>query len=207
MSKNQSFFDIQTATAWGHTLASFADWAITPASPTSILALDVGCGPGLLPALLSRRGCLAIGADLEFMPRPGRLHPTLLQSDAVHLPFVSFTFNLITATNTLFLLPNPQAALTEMARLLRPSGLLALLDPSERMSVSAAVALADTRGLTGLDRSSLLGWAARAETHHRWDEAQTCHLLESAGFILIDSVMKVGPGLARWVKARPTGSS
>jgi ubiquinone/menaquinone biosynthesis C-methylase UbiE len=163
--------------------------------------LDVGCGPGLLPALLVERGCRAIGVDLDFAPRPSRLHPALVQADALRLPFAPAAFDLITASNMLFLLPDPQAALAEMARLLLSGGLLALLNPSERMSVAAATTLADKRELTGLDRQSLLDWAARAEAHPRWGEAEIRRLLETAGFEIIESVLKVGPGLARWVKA------
>jgi hypothetical protein len=70
------------------------------------------------------------------------------------------------------------------------------------MSVAAAAELADARGLSGLDRESLLGWAARAEAGRRWTEGETRHLLEDAGLKMTDSVLKIGPGLARWVVAR-----
>lgn len=193
--------EIQTQTAWGRTLAGFAAWCLTPSPGVAPRALDVGCGPGLLPALLAERGCRAVGADLDGELLAHRLHPALACADALRLPFPSGAFDLLTASNVLFLLPDPPAALAEMRRVLRPGGTLALLNPSERMSVAAAAALAAERGLAGLERQSLLGWAARAESHARWDEAETRRLLESAGLTLTASTLKIGPGLARWVKA------
>jgi SAM-dependent methyltransferase len=200
MQPDPTFFEIQTASAWGQTLLRFAEWCLVNLPPGAA-ALDVGCGPGLLPAQLAQRGATAFGVDVEFIPRTARLHPRLAQADALRLPFPGAAFDLVCASNLLFLLPDPQQALQEMARLLRPGATLAVLNPSERMSVAAAAALADARRLSGLDRQSLLGWAARAESHHRWDEPALARLLASAGLTMTHSVLKIGPGLARWARA------
>ncbi len=192
-----SFLEVQTQTAWGRVLAGFVQWC---APQSGWLTLDVGSGPGLLPALFAGRGCRSFGCDLDGAALRGRLSSSLIQADACWLPFPSGTFDLVTATNVLFLLPDALTALQEMARLLRVEGVLACLNPSERMSVSAAAALADERGLQGLDRQSLLDWAWRAEAHHRWNEEQTVNLFAEAGFRRIEMTLKVGPGLARWVK-------
>lgn len=56
------FQELQTQTGWSRTLYGFALWC----SPKSgWLTLDVGCGPGLLPAIFSKFGCWAVGVDLE----------------------------------------------------------------------------------------------------------------------------------------------
>lgn len=192
-----NFLEVQTQTAWGRVLAGFAQWC---APQPDWITLDVGSGPGLLPALFAERGCRAFGCDLDDAVLRRRLYSSLVQADACWLPFSSETFDLVTATNVLFLLPEALMTLQEMKRLLRPGGVLALLNPSERMSVSAAAALADERGLRGLDRQSLLDWAQRAEAHHRWDEEQTINLFAEAGFCKIEMTLKVGSGLARWAK-------
>lgn len=192
-----SFLEVQTRTAWGRTLAGFAQWC---APQPGWITLDVGSGPGLLPALLTGQGCRSFGCDLDSATLRSRLSSSLVQADACWLPFPSGTFDLLTATNVLFLLPDALTALHEMARLLRPGGVLACLNPSERMSVSTATALADERDLQGLDRRSLLDWAQRAEAHHRWNEAQTVNLFAEAGFSVREMTLKIGPGLARWVK-------
>jgi len=192
---------IQTRTAWGRTLEAFAAWC---APEPGSLALDVGCGPGLQPALLERFGCRAFGADLDgAVLRADRLHARLLQADAACLPFPRGMFHLITASNLLFLLPEPVPALAEMRRLLRPGGQVCVLNPSERMSVAAASALAHERGLQGLGRQSLLNWAAKAEQHARWDEPALADLFAAAGLLLVESVLRVGPGLARFARGAP----
>ncbi|GAB4497352.1 MAG: hypothetical protein OHK0052_08790 [Anaerolineales bacterium] len=189
------FLQVQTQTAWGKVLQDFAEWC-HPKSGWR--ALDVGCGPGLLPALLGLQGIQAIGVDLDpqaFAPKP--LHPQLLTADVHALPFAPAQFNLITAVNLLFLLPEPLAPLRELTRLLLPGGTLALLNPSERMSLTAATALADARGLHGLARDSLLNWATRAETHFRWDESALRDLLTATGLRFERTDLRIGNGLAR----------
>jgi ubiquinone/menaquinone biosynthesis C-methylase UbiE len=193
-----NFLDVQTKTAWGRTLAEFASFC-NPGPATIIL--DVGCGPGLLPALLAERGCKSYGVDFDFSLLSSGIIPTLAQAEALSLPFQSATFNLVTATNLLFLLDDPVRALREWKRVLAPGGALCLLNPSENLSVPAASRLADERRLEGTARESLLNWAQNAETHSRWTEDETRELISRAGFRLEDSVLKVGPGFARFARA------
>lgn len=189
------FLQVQTQTAWGKTLQDFAEWC-HPQSGWR--ALDVGCGPGLLPALLGLRGVQAIGVDLYPQAfTPNRLHPQLLAADVHALPFADTQFHLITAVNLLFLLPEPLAPLRELTRLLLPGGTLALLNPSERMSLTAATALAEARGLHGLARDTLLNWAARAESHFRWSEPDLRALFHAAGLRFERTDLRIGSGLAR----------
>lgn len=194
-----SFFEIQTRTGWGRALQSFAEWC---RPEPGWLTLDVGCGPGLLPALFAQRGCRALGVELDRGSLAQRLHPTLVQATAMYLPFRSEAFHLVTASNLLFFLPDPEHALCEMARLARADGWVSLLNPSEKMSVAAATALTEQRGLSGLDRDSLIDWAMRAEVHPRWSEADLVSLFAGAGLILHETALKIGPGLARFARAR-----
>jgi SAM-dependent methyltransferase len=194
-----SFLEIQTQTAWGRTLQVFAAWC-RPQS--GWLVLDVGCGPGLLPAIFAGYGCQAFGVDLDAAALRQPLHPILAQAQAVELPFPEGVFDLVTASNLLFFLPDPRRALCEMRRLVRPGGWVALLNPSEHMSLAVATALADQRGLAGLDRVSLLGWARRAEANRRWDELEMAALFSAAGLSLQETILKVGPGLARFARGR-----
>ncbi len=195
-----SFLTIQTRTGWGRALEAFAGWC---APRPGELALDAGCGPGLLPALLQARGAIAFGLDLDPQALASPLHPGLVLGDALRLPFPGGLFHLLAASNLLFLLPDPQPALQELRRVLRPGGRLCLLNPSERLSQEAAETLARERGLQGAARQSLLGWARRAEANRRWSEAETAALLASAGLRLAESALRVGPGLARFSRAEP----
>jgi hypothetical protein len=100
----------------------------------------------------------------------------------------------------LFLLTSPLEALEEMVRLLAPDGQVAVLNPSEQMSVQAVQALVEARGLQGVARDSLLNWAERAEAHARWDEQDLRALFSAAGLQLADTCLRLGPGLARFAK-------
>ncbi|OGO14627.1 MAG: hypothetical protein A2032_04155 [Chloroflexi bacterium RBG_19FT_COMBO_49_13] len=114
------FHELQTKTGWGRTLYGFAEWC---APEPGWLTLDVGCGPGLLPAIFSQLGCRAVGVDLDpKMFHPSPLHPITSIADVNALPFPSHTFDLVTSTNLLFLLPQPILALIEMKRVLQPGG-------------------------------------------------------------------------------------
>ncbi len=195
------FLDLQTQTGWGQVLSRFRDWI---APQAGWLALDLGCGPGLLPALLAQAGCLAFGLDLEaemFKPKP--LHPQVVVAEILHPPFADRTFDLIAASNLLFFLPDPQAALRQMVRLLRPGGQIATLNPSEDLSVAAATKLAKTFRLSDLARETLLNWAARAEVNFRWTDTQTGQLFAAAGLELIATHTTMGPGLARFARGVP----
>jgi SAM-dependent methyltransferase len=199
LSDFSNFLDVQTKTAWGRTLGEFASFC--DPEPASLI-LDIGCGPGLLPAIFNREGHIAFGIDADFSLLSSTLSKNLAQADALAPPFLPSTFDLITATNVLFLLDAPLSALRTWMCLLAPDGDLCLLNPSENLSVSVATHLADHRNLDGTARESLLSWAKNAESHFRWTETEIRDLLSQAGLRLEESTQKVGPGFARFVRAR-----
>jgi SAM-dependent methyltransferase len=197
-SETGDFTFIQTQTGWQHTLRSFADWC---APQVGWRVLDLGCGPGIFPAMLSSRGCRAFGVDLDpnaFFPEP--LHEDVVIADAVRLPFPADSFAMVTASNLLFLVPDPVEVLRECARLLLPTGQVALLNPSENLDQSSALALAEARGLDLRSRETLLHWAQMAESHARWDLAAMERLFKAGGFKLVETRLRMGPGLARFAR-------
>jgi ubiquinone/menaquinone biosynthesis C-methylase UbiE len=192
------FYAIQTQTGWRYTLESFADWC-DPHPGGQVL--DVGSGPGLLPFLLRQRGCSAWGVDIDQeLVRQKRLGQSMLLADALFLPFPAHTFNLVTASNLLFFLADPGAALREMARLALPGGQVCLLNPSENLSLESAARLVKQRNLQGIAGSSLLDWAERAERHQRWSEPELDELYTNAGLMLLETDLRIGPGLARFAR-------
>ncbi len=199
------FLELQTRTGWGRVLEKFADWC-RPQPNTR--ALDVGCGPGLLPAILAKRGMRATGVDCDpgMFARP-RVYPWLTLSAATRLPFSGGSFHLVTASNVLFFLPDPLAALREMHRVLHPAGQVALLNPSEKMSITTAKELVDQHNLQDLARETLLNWADRAERHARWTETDLRELFAQTELLLTETTLTMGPGIARFARAVKKPSS
>ena len=110
-------------------------------------------------------------------------------------------FEAVTATNVIFLQRNPQAAVRGMARVCKPNGIVAMLNPSPQMSVAAATAHADRHGLTEFNRVSFINWGNVAEQAHRFSAEQITEMFEAAGLSEIVIEAKIG-GLALFAKAR-----
>ncbi|MEV5596430.1 class I SAM-dependent methyltransferase [Streptomyces sp. NPDC052496] len=140
--------------------------------------LDAGCGTGrALPALRAAVGAggTVLGADLtpEMLAaavRAGRarLAPLVL-ADVQRLPLSDGALDAVFAAGLLSHLADPEATLTECARVVRPGGRLALFHPVGR----AALAARKGRRLTPDD--------VRAEPHLR-------PLLTRCGWNLVDYV-------------------
>ncbi len=102
------------------------------------LILDVATGAGRLPLIMARNGSFrghVVGLDASRrMLDVGRQKVaaerfesfiTLMRRDAgERLPFGDEVFDVVTCLEALEFLPDPQAALEEMCRVLRPGGLL-----------------------------------------------------------------------------------
>ena len=131
------------------TAAAFADFALVDriAEAEHLLkliapagnerALDVACGPGTLarpfakhvawmggldltPAMLERARKDAIANHLDnFRP---------LRGNALNMPFADATFDIVVTSYSVHHLPDPVAAIREIARILKPGGKFGLLD-------------------------------------------------------------------------------
>ena len=194
---SEYFLELQTETGWGRMLASFARWC-APEPGTKVL--DVGCGPGLLPSCFAKEGVFAYGSDLDPKMFSQALHPEVLVADIAMMPFEEESFDMISASNLFYLLPEPFEGMQSIIRLLKPGGQLNMLNPSEHMSLSAAEKLADDSELTGVARESLLGYGQRAEECFRWSEADLINIYREIGFTMTDTTLKMGSGLVRYAK-------
>jgi demethylmenaquinone methyltransferase/2-methoxy-6-polyprenyl-1,4-benzoquinol methylase len=119
-----------------HTVARVRDILKRPESRV----LDLACGTGdLLIALEKEAGRRLIGSDFCHPMLTGartklqrdRLRSVLVESDALALPFPDASLDLITIAFGYRNLANYHAGLVEMHRVLRPGGVLAILEFSQ----------------------------------------------------------------------------
>lgn len=112
------------------------DWLNIPAGG---VALDVGSGPGTVTASLARVAGvdgLALGVDISepMLARAvdAQAGPNVgfLRADAQQLPFRDATFDAVTSLAVLQLIPNPSATLSEIVRVLKPGGRVAIMVPT-----------------------------------------------------------------------------
>jgi ubiquinone/menaquinone biosynthesis C-methylase UbiE len=94
--------------------------------------LDVGAGSGTFTNILSDRGFEVTSTDvtedaLEVLR--ARASGTVERADATSLPFAASSFDAVILGEVLEHVENEEAALAEMARVLRPDGVLALTVP------------------------------------------------------------------------------
>ncbi len=110
--------------------------SVLPELPEGDAILEVGAGPGVLHAQLVERYPLAVDCDLS----SGMLDKTrsrllkngqparLVQGNAENLPFAPNSFAAVTMTFVFSAIPDGLAAMCAIHRVLRPGGLLVLVD-------------------------------------------------------------------------------
>jgi SAM-dependent methyltransferase len=96
--------------------------------------LDVGCGANLdYDLFLAERGKDVVGVEfslsfLRLAPRHPRIQ--LVQGNATSLPFADGAFEAAICSETVEHIPSDEAAVAELARVLRPKGLLVFTVPN-----------------------------------------------------------------------------
>lgn len=96
--------------------------------PQGAVVLDVAAGPGNVATELIRQGAdRVVALDLSFNMlaegyRSGRVGISWVNGDALAIPFPDATFDAVTISFGLRNVTDPEAALTEFARVLRPGG-------------------------------------------------------------------------------------
>jgi SAM-dependent methyltransferase len=122
--------------------------------PGSAVA-DLGCGTGSLAVLLASAGHEVRGLDFSaHMVEAARakaagLPVEFTTGDAAHPPYPEGSVDVVLARHVLWALPDPAAAIDKWRRLLRPDGVLVLVEG--RWSTGAGLASAETLELVGRD--------------------------------------------------------
>ncbi len=120
--------------------------ALVPAASgrSHLVALELGCGAGTYVRLLAGLGYQAIGLDYS-LPSLGRARAAdpggkgrYVAGEAYRLPFSSDRVDVVVCIGVLQTLARPEAAVAEIARVLRPGGTL-LLETLNSRSLAARV--------------------------------------------------------------------
>ncbi|WP_434443900.1 class I SAM-dependent methyltransferase [Lentzea sp. E54] len=138
-----------------------AAWArlLLPLIPPAASVADLGCGTGSLSVLLAEAGHDVCGLDLSArMVKAARAKASaagvaaaFATGDAAHLPYPEASFDVVLARHVLWALPDPAAALVEWVSLLRPDGVLLLVEG--RWSTGAGLTADETRSLVSRVRA------------------------------------------------------
>lgn len=108
--------------------------------------LDLGCGFGRHAFEAARRGASVVALDAGrdevngvaamFLAMveagelaEGSVHANVVQGDALHLPFPDGTFDRVICSEVLEHIPDDLSAMSELARVLRPGGTMAITVP------------------------------------------------------------------------------
>ena len=124
----------------GRVLSMVATWRFRRIVPKWLenekgLFLEIGCGTGWLCALAQEMGWQVVGLDINLkacLVARQTWGISVLCSDSLSLPFKSNAFRLVVLRHVLEHLPSPQQALSEVHRVLKEGGWVALELPNAK---------------------------------------------------------------------------
>jgi len=173
-------------------------WISELAPPQASHILEVGCGAGLLAVELARRGYIVTAIDSsEGMVELALAHAaeagvherlTVSISDAHALPFPTASYDLVIALGVIPWLHSPAAALTEMARVVKPDGFV-LFNSDNRFRLNHVIDPWFTPVLAPLKQVAKrialkLGYAERGAPNHYYSYTTLERLLADVGLVI-----------------------
>lgn len=156
-------------------------------------ALDVGCQLGALPVALAERGARVTGVDVDDALLDGARRrcacygadAAFLRAEAEALPFEDRSFDVVTFVDVIEHVRDARAAVRELARVLKPGGVLYLFGPN-RLSPA---------NLRSDPHYRLAGVSAMPHALGRW------YVTRVRGFPRYDvGVLPVGARVSRWLR-------
>lgn len=168
--------------------------------------LDAGCGTGTLSRWLAERGSAVVGVDAapnmiasavalaNSEVSPGTLRFKHVETIA-RLPLDSHSADGVLCSSVLEYVPDPEACLTEFARVLRPRGILVVSVPSAHSVVRRAQVRCRRLGrLFGKDWVPYLSYSKNQYSHPEFER-----MLKTHDFCL-ERTLSFGGPLPRWLQ-------
>jgi SAM-dependent methyltransferase len=149
LTETRAFFACRAATwdtKFGDDMPSYSAAIAQAGIPEGGVVIDLGCGTGRALSPLRRAvgpdgSVVAVDVTPEMLgqarPASQAARAALVLADARHLPFAAGSADAIFAAGLINHLPDAEAGLRELARIIRPGGLLILFHPSGRAALAA----------------------------------------------------------------------
>ena len=161
--------------------------------------LDVGCGDGSLDLLLQGKVRRVMGVDSALSAcREARAKGFTVQCadlNACHLPYRDGVFDAVSCLDVIEHVLDPRHLLREVARVLRPEGILVLTTPNIQAYWHILTLIRGRFPRTSSDPEGYDGGHL-----HYFTFADVCHFLTEAGFDAIEEF-----GLYRWTSLTAWG--
>lgn len=152
--------------------------------------LDIGCGDGHFASIAYEQLPLDVGIDVfardlrEAANRPGAYRSVMFAS-ATTLPFADGSFNTVVSNCVIEHIPDNDAVLREIARVLRPAGVFATTLPSEHYPEYLLGATVFRRlGLAGLARAYGRFFNRISNHYHVYGPDEWRRRLTAAGLVV-----------------------
>jgi|SRR5688572_464590 SAM-dependent methyltransferase len=142
--------------------------------------LDAGCGIGLLGRLYPELGLVGLDASFTLLRNATTGYDLRVEASAEALPFADATFDVVVALNMLHHVIDPDAAVGEFARVLKPGGTLVAVDPRKVLPIELAKKL-----LRGNNK-------AFAPTHKAFGVEEYERLIRQHGRFEVEDARRVG---------------
>lgn len=139
------------------------DWTGSLPLPVNGTLLEAGCAAGALSEHLAAQGFAVTGVDdsaamVAAASADGRHGAGYQQASLLELPFADGAFDGVIAASVINIISDQERAVSEMARVCRPGGVVSFLVPAEGFGDEEMEVLEQSLGLTGFSAAALRSW-------------------------------------------------